>query len=70
MDVDRDSQLLNSNNLSNYVRSKIVDDKLFNEILIEYKSKNTINKDKMKLCIEILNNYYDGVVGIENAFNI
>ncbi|MEG1009714.1 MAG: hypothetical protein RR228_00120 [Bacilli bacterium] len=45
-------------------------DKLFNQILIEYKDKNITNKDKMKLCIEIMNNYYDGVVGIENVFNI
>ncbi|MEG1821198.1 MAG: hypothetical protein RR201_03055 [Malacoplasma sp.] len=45
-------------------------DKLFNEILIEYKDNNAINKDKMKLCVEIMNNYYAGVVGIENIFNI
>lgn len=45
-------------------------DKLFNQILIEYKDKNTINKNKMKLCIEIMNNYYGGVIGIDNFFNI
>ena len=45
-------------------------DKLFNQILTEYKNKNTINNDKIKLCIEIMNNYYDGVIGIDNFFNI
>lgn len=45
-------------------------DKLFTEILIKYKDKNTINKDKMNLWIEIMNNYYVGVVGINNFFNV
>ena len=29
-----------------------------------------IDKDKVELCIEIMNNYYDGVICINNAFNI
>ena len=43
---------------------------LYNQIIREYKQNNTINKEKMKLCIEIINNYYYGVVGIDNFFNI
>ena len=27
-------------------------------------------KEKIKLCIEIMNHYYDGVVGIDNMFNL
>lgn len=45
-------------------------DNLFHQILTEYKDKHTINKDKMKLCIEIMNNYYDGVIGIDNFFHV
>lgn len=45
-------------------------DQLFNSILNEYKNNKTINKDRMKLCIEIMNNYYDGVICIDNVFNI
>lgn len=45
-------------------------DQLFNSILNEYKNNKTINKDRMKLCIEIMNSYYDGVICIDNVFNI
>lgn len=45
-------------------------DNLFNQILAEYKTSHTINKDKMKLCAEIMNNYYDGVIIIDNFFHI
>lgn len=45
-------------------------DKLFTSIIKEYKESNTINKEKIKLCIEIMNNYYDGVINIDNVFNI
>jgi hypothetical protein len=45
-------------------------DQLFNSILNEYKNNKIINKDRMKLCIEIMNNYYDGVICIDNVFNI
>lgn len=43
---------------------------LYNQIIREYKQNNIVNKDKMALCIEIMNNYYYGVAGIENFFNI
>lgn len=45
-------------------------DNLFNQIVSNYKNNKTIDTDKMKLCIEIMNDYYDGVVGIDNIFNI
>ena len=43
---------------------------LYNQIIREYKENNVINKEKMALCIEIMNNYYYGVIGIKNFFNI
>lgn len=45
-------------------------DNLFNQIINTYKEDNVIDKDKIKLCIEIMNNYYDGVICIDNFFNI
>lgn len=45
-------------------------DNLFNGIIKDYKDSKTIDFDKIKLCVEVMNNYYDGVVGIDNLFNI
>ena len=45
-------------------------DNLFSQILNKYNNENVIDKEKIKLCIEIMNNYYDGVIGIDNFFNI
>lgn len=45
-------------------------DNLFNQIINDYNNSKIINKEKIKLCIEIMNNYYDGVIGIDNFFNI
>lgn len=45
-------------------------DMLFAEIIKQYKETNFIDKDKIKLCIDIMNYYYDGVIGIDNFFNI
>ena len=45
-------------------------DNLFNQIINTYKNKKIIDNKKIKLCIEIMNNYYDGVIGIDNFFNI
>lgn len=44
-------------------------DNLFNEILNIYKIEKRIDKEKLKLIIEIMNNYYDGVLYINNFFN-
>lgn len=45
-------------------------DKLFTNIVNRFKKDNIIDNEKIKLCIEIMNNYYDGVIGIDNLFNI
>ncbi len=45
-------------------------DQLFANIIKDYKQNKIIDKEKMKLCIEIMNNYYDGVIAIDNFFNI
>ena len=45
-------------------------DNLFNQIINNYKNNKIIDNQKVKLCIEIMNNYYDGVIGIDNFFNI
>ena len=45
-------------------------DNLFNQIVSNYKNNKTIHTNKMKLCIEIMNDYYDGVVGIDGIFNV
>ena len=43
---------------------------LFNQIVKEYIENNNINKEKIRLCIEIMNNYYDALNDINNLFNI
>ena len=45
-------------------------DILFNQIVNKYNNEKIIDKEKIKLCIEIMNNYYDGVIGIDKFFNI
>jgi hypothetical protein len=45
-------------------------DSLFKQITEEYKETNKIDIEKIKYCIEIMNNYYDGVIAAENIFNI
>lgn len=45
-------------------------DNLFNQIISNYKNSKIVDKEKIKLCIEIMNNYYDGVNCIDNFFNI
>lgn len=42
---------------------------LFSQIVEQYKKDKSINNEKIKLCVEIMNNYYDGVIGIDNFFN-
>ena len=43
---------------------------LVKTIITDYKNKNVIDEDKINLCIEIMNNYYEGVSVINNLFNI
>lgn len=56
--------------LSKYGTITFYYDQLFNSIIKEYEDDSSINIDKMKLCIEIMNNYYDGVIAIDNMFNV
>lgn len=44
-------------------------DILYSQIIEDYKNNN-IDLDKIKLCVEIMDNYYDGVTCIKNFFNI
>jgi len=45
-------------------------DSLYKQIIEEYKTDKTINNDKIKYCIEIMNNYYDGLIASENIFDL
>lgn len=45
-------------------------DKLVKQIVSSYIKDKKIDKTNIKLCIEIMNNYYDGVINIDNFFNI
>lgn len=45
-------------------------DILYSQIIEEYKNNNYLNNEKIELCAEIMNNYYDGVTYIDNLFNI
>ena len=55
---------------SKYSRITFYYEMLYNEILDEYKANYNIDKDKIKLCIEIMNSYYSGIIGIDNFFNL
>lgn len=43
---------------------------LYNEIIDIYKNKNIIDYEKLNICIDVMNNYYYGVIGIEDFFNL
>ena len=43
---------------------------LYNEIINIYKNKNIIDYEKLNICIDVMNNYYYGVIGIEDFFNL
>lgn len=43
---------------------------LVEKIVTIFKENNIIDRDKMEVAIKIMNNYYDGVVGIKQFFNI
>ncbi len=55
---------------SKYSRITFYYEMLYNEILDEYKANYNIDKDKIKLCMEIMNSYYSGIIGIDNFFNL
>lgn len=43
---------------------------LIENIIDEYKENNTINDEKMLLASKIMSNYYGGIIGIKQLFNI
>lgn len=45
-------------------------DELFNKIIEEYVNTDNVNYELINNCIEIMDNYYPGMVGIRNFFNI
>ena len=45
-------------------------DALFNNIIKEYQANQTINYELIKVCIEVMENYYNAIIGIANFFNI
>lgn len=45
-------------------------DILYMQVINEYKNSNSLNNEKVKLCAEIMNNYYEGVSYIDNLFNL
>lgn len=55
---------------SKYSNITLYYDILFNNIVEEYRNTNNINYDLIDSCIEIMNNYYGGIVGIKNLFNV
>ena len=45
-------------------------EQLLLNIIKEYKETNIINKEKLYLASKIMYNYYEGILGISNLFNI
>ncbi len=68
--IDKVKELVDLLVASKYNSITFYYDALFNDILTKYKNNNEINQEKMALCLEIMNNYYDGVIAIDNFFNI
>ena len=43
---------------------------LMNQIITDYKNKKEFDKQEILLCVEIMSNYYEGVMGIDHLFNL
>lgn len=68
--VNKVDELVNLMVMSKYNSLTIYYDYLFKEMITTYQNDNRIDMEKMKVCLEIMNNYYDGVIGIDNFFNL
>lgn len=68
--TDKVNELVNLMVISKYNSLTLYYDYLFKEIVNVYKNKNKIDREKMELCFEIMDNYYDGIIGIANFFNL
>lgn len=64
------NELVNVLVYSKYGSMTFYYDCLFKQVINEYIDNDIIDLDKIELCIEIMDNYYDGVIGIKNIFNI
>ena len=45
-------------------------DLLYSQVINEYKDNKKINNNSVKLCSELMNDYYPGVLFVEDLFNI
>jgi len=63
-------ELVNILVISKYGSLMFYYDILFEQIINTYKNLNKIEKDKIKICIDIMNYYYDGLGFVYNTFNI
>lgn len=43
---------------------------LMNQIITDYKNKKEFDKQEILLCLEIMSNYYEGIIGIDHLFNL
>lgn len=43
---------------------------LMNQIITDYKNKKEFDKQEILLCVEIMSNYYEGIIGIDHLFNL
>ena len=68
--VEKVNELVNILVRSKYGFITFYYDNIFNKVVNEYKKNKIIDNDKIKLCCEIMNTYYDGIIGIDNFFNI
>ena len=55
---------------SKYSLITVCYDNLWNEIIKEYTQNGIINKEKIKLCIKVMQCYYSNMIGIQEFFNI
>lgn len=53
-----------------YHSMTVLYESLMNQIITDYKSKKEIDKQEILLCVEIMSNYYEGVMGIDHLFNL
>ena len=53
-----------------YHSMTVLYESLMNQIITDYKSKKENEKQEILLCVEIMSNYYEGVMGIDHLFNL
>lgn len=63
-------ELVNTLILSKYSSLTFYYNFLFLQIIKEYQNNLCIDREKIKWCNKIMNYYYEGVIGIDNIFNL